>query len=277
MDFNLLELEKRIRELDLIALSDYKSGKAEPPILYKAQGLIKSAKDKDGMVFVASEESPDRYGDIIEVGGWNFENFKKNNVFMFNHDYHIAPIGTVPKIWVEGNQLLNTVDWDTVDELAKFIKGKYERSILKGESVGFRPLEWTDNKEKGYTFSKSELLEISAVALPAHPNAIRKALALSEARSYFFIPSNLTLEKEKPEIKMMTNEDMQAMKEKMSGVKEQLSGVMTTMDEMMAEMEKLAEEESDEEGKNAKEQKASAEEKKGLSEISRAIKKEIGG
>ena len=193
---NLAELEKRIREIDLTALQDYKDGKSEPPILYKAAGLIKSARD---MIFVASEETPDRYGDIIQVAGWNFDNFKKNNVFMFNHDYHIAPIGTVPKVWVEGKQLLNTVDWDTADELAKFIKGKYDRGFLKGESVGFRPLEWEESSDGGYIFSKAELLEISAVALPAHPNAIRKALALQEAKSYFFIPSNLHLEKDEPE------------------------------------------------------------------------------
>ena len=127
------------------------------------------------MVFVASEETPDRMGDTIDVEGWDTKNFKSNPVFMWSHDYNIAPIGKVPKIWVEGKQLLNTVKWDESDPLGSFIKGKFERGFMRAESVGFRPLE-VEQTPQGFHFMKQELLEISAVSIPAHPKALAKML-----------------------------------------------------------------------------------------------------
>ena len=187
---NLKEFEKRLREADLKALEEYRLGKAEAPVLYKAEGRANKPESGKPMVFVASEESPDRHGDVIEVGGWELENFRKNPVLMFTHDYSIAPLGLVPKIWVEGKQLLNVVDWDAEDEFARFIKGKYERGFMRAQSVGFRPIEFEpiekdknkDDDDDGLfffgpkRFKKQELVEISLVPRPMHPHALRKAM-----------------------------------------------------------------------------------------------------
>ena len=172
-----IEFEKAIREADLQALHDYKRAKGPPPTLYKA-GFLKAEQEVDKpFVFVASEESQDRLGDVITALGWDLAGFKKNPVFLWVHDYWTAPLGTVPKVWVEGRQLLNLVEWDEADEFARQIKGKYERRILRAESVGFRAMEFEENTQGGITFTKQELLEISAVPIPAHPGALAKAMA----------------------------------------------------------------------------------------------------
>jgi hypothetical protein len=168
------ELEQRLRDLDLCALEDYRAGKAGPPLIYKAGGFLK----EDGpSVFVASEESADRLGDVIAVDGWDITEFKKNPVFLWSHDHSVPPIGNVPKIWKDGRQLLNSVSWDDEDEFARLIHGKYDRRVMRAESVGFRALDFKTNDGGGINFVKQELLEISAVAIPAHPHAIAKAMA----------------------------------------------------------------------------------------------------
>lgn len=174
--------EKRIREEECEALEQYRRGTQDAPTLYRPAGYLKAAGDSGDMVFVANEESEDRQGDIIQVAGWELRNFKSNPVLMFSHDYHIAPVGVVPKVWTEGKQLLNTVKFDMDDPLAAFLKGKYERKFMRAESVGFKPLEFEERKVRGesmmpsFTFKRQELLEISLVSIPAHPRALQKAM-----------------------------------------------------------------------------------------------------
>lgn len=191
-DIGIWEREEREREFE--ALERYRAGLADAPTLYRPFGyraadrMLGAQDDEvDGrrdMTFVANEESEDRMGDTIEVAGWVLKPYKRNPVLMFAHNYAIPAVGIVPKVWVEGKQLLNTVRFDLDDEFAKFLAGKYERRVMRAESVGFRPIEFhrTDDKdaEKGLfgkiRFTKQELLEISLVPIPAHPRALQKAM-----------------------------------------------------------------------------------------------------
>ena len=186
MKIDVMDLEKRLRENEATSIRDYTEGRADAPVIYKSTGyaLPKAPQSSTDMqspqVFVASEESEDRMGDVIRVGGWNLKQFKRNPVFMFQHNYNIPPIGIVPKVWVDGRQLLNTVQWDDESPLGAEIHGKFERRIMRAESVGFRALNVQERNSKGmagsFEFLEQELLEISAVSIPAHPAALRKAL-----------------------------------------------------------------------------------------------------
>ena len=40
--------------------------------------------------FVGSTADVDRYGDIIEVEGWDLKNFKKNSPFLWAHNYQAS-------------------------------------------------------------------------------------------------------------------------------------------------------------------------------------------
>jgi hypothetical protein len=103
-------------------------------------------------------------------------------VFLFAHDSLRPPIGVVSSIGVVGSQLLASVKFDTDDPFAELIRGKFLRKIMRAVSVGFRPTEFEERKSKnsifgiGILFKQQELLELSAVPVPAHPMALRKAL-----------------------------------------------------------------------------------------------------
>ena len=203
MKIDLVELEKRLRDDEAHAIRDYTDGRGDAPVIYKSGYALPKAPtatvDAQGpQIFVASEESEDRMGDVIRIDGWRLNQFKKNPVFMFQHNYNVPPIGIVPKLWVDGKQLLNTVRWDDDSPLGAEIHGKYDRRIMRAESVGFRALNVEERNSKGlagsFNFLEQELLEISAVSIPAHPAALRKALdALGNPKQVYLlgdIPTN---------------------------------------------------------------------------------------
>ena len=190
----LPELERALREADLEALECFRKGTAAAPVIYKPNGFFKAA-DAGLSLFVASEESEDRMGDVIEVAGWDTKEFKENPVFMLNHDYSLLPIGTVPMVKVEGKQLLAGVKWDTEDEMAAFVQGKYQRRVMRAVSVGFRPTEF-ERSGDGVLFTKQELLELSAVSEPAHPHALARMMG---ARKFSIIkPEIIPVEEPAP-------------------------------------------------------------------------------
>ena len=63
--------------------------------------------------------------------------------------------------------------------MAKIAYGLYRGKFLNAVSVGFVPLRWENGTEKsGYSrkFVEQELLEVSAVAIPANSNALALGL-----------------------------------------------------------------------------------------------------
>ena len=181
-----------IREQELEALEQYRKGLTEPPVIYRALFGHKTNSDEaSGLTtFVASEESEDRMGDVIQIDGWQLDNFKKNPVFMYVHDLTFPPLGKVPKIEKSGKQLLASVRFDDNDPFAKLIHDKYDMGFMNAVSVGFRALEYQEAPVKsdmrGLVFTKQELVELSAVPVPAHPKALKRALG---TRSQFWLPA----------------------------------------------------------------------------------------
>jgi len=180
MDHPLLTLaneEESLRTQELEDLESYLHGSAESPLLYRCGYMTKAADDSETMEFIASEESEDRFGDIIEVDGWQLANFRRNPVFLWAHDSRTPPVGRVTKVGPSetGRQLLASVKWDMDDPFAAMIQSKYANRFMRAVSVGFRPLEFNLMDKGGIRFTKQDLLELSAVPVPAHPKALRKA------------------------------------------------------------------------------------------------------
>lgn len=130
-----------------------------------------------------STEDVDRMGDIIRASGWKLGPFKKNPVFMWGHDYSQPPIGRALKVWVdnETNMLMFNIEFagPEVYEFADTIYRLYKEGFMHATSVGFIPLEWEGKSEEepypkweGNVFTKQELLELSAVPVPANANAL---------------------------------------------------------------------------------------------------------
>ena len=130
------------------------------------------------ITFVGTKESPDRTGDIIRVAGWEFANFEKNPVFLWNHDPSIPPIGKVIKILTIGKEVHFDVQFApaSVNEFADLIFKSFAEGFLSAVSVGFlvKDLEpiFIDGELIGLDILRQELLELSAVAIPAHQDAL---------------------------------------------------------------------------------------------------------
>mgnify|MGYP000043799518 CR=1 FL=1 len=141
------------------------------------------ASKGEGMDFVLSDATVDRYGDIVEPNGWDLSLFKNNPIALFGHRSDF-PIGTWENVRVEGKQLVGRLVLAArgtsarIDELI----GLLEQGVLRAVSVGFLPVEWeaVDPKDVwgGSRYTKQQLLECSLVSIPANPSALAKAKAL---------------------------------------------------------------------------------------------------
>lgn len=127
------------------------------------------ASSGDGLEFVLSDATMDRYGDIVEPKGWDLSWFSKNPIALFGHNAAF-PIGTWSNIRVEGGKLvakLNLAARGTSDRIDELI-GLVEQGILRAVSVGFIPRKSTpvnpDEPYIGTRFLEQELLETSLVS-----------------------------------------------------------------------------------------------------------------
>jgi HK97 family phage prohead protease len=128
--------------------------------------LTKDANNKFHAVFSTADE--DRHGDVVEQN-WDLKSYKKNPVYLDSHNYdsieHI--IGRITSLRSkEGLQGDIEFALDNPKGLLAFKLA--EGGFLNTSSVGFIPKEFSD---KG-NITKSELLEISAVSVPANPEAL---------------------------------------------------------------------------------------------------------
>jgi hypothetical protein len=88
--------------------------------------------------FVASTEGKKQDGKDLKVDHWDLENYAKNPVFLWVHDYmgRNLPIGKAQPT-IEGKQLIADVTFDPADEFARQVEGKYRRGYLNAVSVGW--------------------------------------------------------------------------------------------------------------------------------------------
>src|SRR5258706_770485 len=132
--------------------------------------------------FVASDESLDRYHEIVSVSGWDLSNYQKNPVFQNAHQtgdiIHTLGKATLIEIRTVADRkaVAERIQFATdINSLAKVAYGLYRGKFLNAVSVGFVPSDWEMGNERTpyrRKFLKQELLEVSAVAIPANPNAL---------------------------------------------------------------------------------------------------------
>lgn len=127
----------------------------------------------DAIRFIASTSDVVRDGMIVEAAGWQLDNFKRNPVFLWAHNYFEPPIGTVKSIAIDGDNLIADVVFDQDDPEALRIERKYRNGILNAVSVGFNVIDYQPSQgQDAPRATKAELLEISGVPVPADPNAL---------------------------------------------------------------------------------------------------------
>ena len=131
--------------------------------------------------FVSSDETLDRYNEVICASGWVLDRYLQNPVFQDSHDYStiLRTIGRAVVTEVRNGKLFQRVRFAVeVNPLAKIGYAMYRNGFLHAVSVGFIPVEWENGDVRsGFSrrYLKQELLETSAVAIPANPNALELA------------------------------------------------------------------------------------------------------
>jgi hypothetical protein len=167
--------------------------------------------------FVASDETLDRYGDVICASGWHLDTYRRNPVFQNAHQYGdiLFTLGRALVTEIRGADdsgsgasnsglrphLFQRVQFATdVNPIARIAYGLYKGKFLNAVSVGFLPVRWEDatgarsiaggsppEDQQGQgaealsvarstrprrRYLEQELLEVSAVGIPANPNAL---------------------------------------------------------------------------------------------------------
>ncbi|WP_367376596.1 phage major capsid protein [Hafnia alvei] len=133
---------------------------------------VKSVNEDERVITgIASTPSPDRDGDILEPGG---AAFRGDTPFLWQHD-RSQPIGTcTPKMVKEGLQITAKLVKPTPDmpsQLAARLDEAWasiKAGLVRGLSIGFRPIEYSFLDEGGIRFLSWDLLEVSAVTIPAN-------------------------------------------------------------------------------------------------------------
>ena len=123
----------------------------------------------------AAVGTEDRKGDVIDPTGWELGGYRRNPVFLWAHDRSIPPIGQAKQVWFDEGALHAVVEFAPTD-FAREIAGLYVDGFMRGVSVGFLPLEVelreASDGGRGYFYRRQELLEISAVPVPMHTDAL---------------------------------------------------------------------------------------------------------
>lgn len=168
-------------------LAAAEAGNAEPKRLLIA--VVKAeGEDTQILHFVGSTEDVDRDGDILRVSGWDLAHYKSNPLFLWMHDMFGLPIGRAVKVTknLADKRLEFEIEFVRAEvyPFADTVRRLYLGKFLRATSVRFRPQKTvapqTEEERQamglgpfGLEFVKQELLELSAVTVPANPNALR--------------------------------------------------------------------------------------------------------
>jgi hypothetical protein len=157
-------------------------------------GEIKGVNlEKRTLSIVGTDETRDRDGDIIRVNGWILENYLKNPVFLWAHNYSSVPLGATSSLIRRRNPSrleFKDIRFPTegLNPFADMILQLYQQQIINASSVGFLPYKWQDLEKSedagdeppmwryGREYVKQELLELSGCPVPSNPSALQNAI-----------------------------------------------------------------------------------------------------
>lgn len=130
-------------------------------------------REGDKILFIASDETLDRHGEVIPLESWDLSKFKSNPVLLVNHDYRVENIvGKAKGIKIDEYKpgkkaLIFEPVFHEITQLAKEVKQMVIDGLLNTVSVGF--LRKYPERDGGREMN--ELMEISFVPVPANPGA----------------------------------------------------------------------------------------------------------
>ncbi|WP_028034113.1 phage major capsid protein [Chelativorans sp. J32] len=153
---------------------------------------IKSVDEEKRIIRgVATTPAVDRVGDIVEPLGVKFTNPMP---FLWQHD-HKQPIGTVKFDKPTKDGITFEAEIPTISEPGT-LRDRIEEAwqsikigLVRAVSIGFRALEYAFLDEGGIRFIKTEVYELSAVTIPAQPEALMTSIKNMDAAGVALIKS----------------------------------------------------------------------------------------
>lgn len=151
---------------------------------------------------VLTERVRDRQGDLVEPNGLDFAEYLRNPVVLWAHDQSLPPVGRLVSLDRDAERVTAVVQFaDT--EFGRELYGMYRDGFLGAWSLGFLPRKWRPlaaddavpplvaageaasgwfrrddpEPEGGHHILEAEVVEVSAVPVPANPAALTRALA----------------------------------------------------------------------------------------------------
>jgi len=165
--------------------------------------------DERTLVVTISSRTKDRVGDILDPAGAELDAYRKNPVVLWAHDYRLPPVAKTLWIKVNGDRVVAKPQFART-AVANEIFNLYAEGFLNAWSVGFIPHETepivendrgSERRFVGYRVVRWELLEYSAVPVPANPEALTHALRDGHISSPVLVKAfeQLLIESDKPE------------------------------------------------------------------------------
>jgi uncharacterized protein len=160
-------------------------------MIIKNFSVESKAVDVEAGIYEAmiSTESTDRVGDIVRATGAKVDNYLKNPVVLWAHDYSNPPVAKALSLEIMPGYGIKATfqfpprgaspDADTIHNL-------WAGKFINATSIGFMPIEAKDMPKDGDGWSQPkdyvswELLEFSLVPVPANQDALRLAMKAIE-------------------------------------------------------------------------------------------------
>lgn len=178
------------RNIELVTAAQFRCAASESnqvshlaPVKFSANEIeTHEQTDNDERIrtFVISTGAVDRDNDTIDPTGWELGDFAKSGVVLWAHDRHALPIAKPLATWVEDGKLKSRAQFTTreANPFGAMVFDLIREGVLKSTSVGFSPLHWRYNEERGeyaIDFLRQSLLEWSVVPVPSNPEALLDA------------------------------------------------------------------------------------------------------
>lgn len=176
------------------------------------------AEETRTVEFIISSAARDRHNSILNMKGWQLDNFNRNPIVGYQHNVYGGNMCNAAnpddvlgpgRAYLENDLLIGEVTFEEKDinPQAEKIFRKVLNGTLRATSVGFLEIGKGELKktldEKGnvvdevYQFSGQELLEFSIVNIPSNPEAVGRSLAnhTEAALGYImrFMPENISM------------------------------------------------------------------------------------
>ena len=140
----------------------------------KLQEFTATVKDLgEGVIeAIVASDKLDRHGEVLDIKGLDLSEYKKNPIVAWMHNYNEPPVGqTLSLKKTSDGKLVAKMqfainEYPFAHQIYKLYKGGYMRAF----SIGFIPEEMDENR-----YTKSKMLEYSAVLIPANAEALTLA------------------------------------------------------------------------------------------------------